>query len=66
MSVRFLAEELYRLTHKVEDLEKALAALESAADMQERNRLEMELRRARHELSHMRAVLDSKKEPPMI
>jgi hypothetical protein len=66
MSVRYLAEELYRWTRKVEDLEKALAALELDADMQERTRLEMELLRARQELAHMRAVLDSKKEPPRI
>jgi hypothetical protein len=65
MSVRFLAEELYRLTHKVEDLEKALAAL-GVDDLKERSRLEMELRGARQELSHIRAVLDSKKEPPKI
>jgi hypothetical protein len=66
MSVRYLAEELYRLTRKVEDLEKALAASRVEADMQERTRVEMELLRARQELAHMRAVLDSKKEPPKI
>jgi hypothetical protein len=66
MSVRYLAEELYRWTRKVEDLEKALAALAVDADIQERNRLEMELLRAKKELTHMRAVLDAKKEPPKI
>jgi hypothetical protein len=66
MSIRYLAEELYRWTRHVENLEKALAALEVDADMQERTRLEMELLRARHELAHVRAVLDSKKEPPRI
>ena len=66
MSVRYLAEELYRLTRQVEDLEKALAALEIDADIQERNRLTMELRHAKQELAHMRAVLDAKKEPPKI
>jgi septal ring factor EnvC (AmiA/AmiB activator) len=66
MSLRFLAEELYRLTRKVEDLEKTLAALEVETDIQERNRLEMELLKARKELAHMRAVLDSKKEPSKI
>jgi len=66
MTVRYLAEELYRWTRKVQDLEKALAALEVGADMPERTRLEMELRRARQELAHMRALLDSKKEPPRI
>ncbi|MFZ5447763.1 MAG: hypothetical protein ACOZFS_03890 [Thermodesulfobacteriota bacterium] len=66
MSIRYLAEELYRLTRRVEDLEKALAALGIAAPLQERTRLEMELHRARKELAHVRAVLDSKKEPPKI
>jgi hypothetical protein len=66
MSVRYLAEELYLLTRRVEDLEKAKAALELDANMQERTRLEMELLRAKQELAHARAVLDSKKEPPKI
>jgi ribosomal protein L29 len=66
MSVRYLAEELYRWTRQVEDLEKALAALEVDADMQERTRLEMEVRHARQELAHVRAVLNAKKEPPKI
>jgi hypothetical protein len=66
MSLRFLAEELYRLTREVENLEKALAGLDVAGDSRERARLEMDLRKARKELSHIRAVLDSKKEPPKI
>jgi hypothetical protein len=67
MSIRFLAEELYRLTREIEKLEKALAALDIAADSRhERTRLEMDLRKARKELAHIRAVLDSKKEPPKI
>jgi hypothetical protein len=66
MSVRYLAEELYRWTRKVEDLEKALAVLELDADMQERTRLEMELLQAKKELAHMRAVLEAKKEHPKI
>jgi uncharacterized protein YlxW (UPF0749 family) len=66
MSIRYLAEELYRLTHKVEDLEKTLAALTGAAGMEERTRLEAELMKARKELAQVRAVLNSKKEPPKI
>jgi hypothetical protein len=66
MSIRFLAEELYRLTREVENLEKALAALDIAADSSERTRLEMDLLKTRKELAHIRAVLDSKKEPPKL
>jgi len=66
MSVRFLAQELYRWTRQVEDLERALATLEVDADMEERTRLEMELLRARHELARVRAVLKAKKERPKI
>lgn len=66
MSLRFLAEELYRWTRKVEELEKALAALAVDSDIEERTRLEMELLRAKQELAHMRAVLDSKKDQPKI
>lgn len=66
MSLRFLASELYRLTREVESLEKALAALDITGDSRERTRLEMELLKAKKELAHIRAVLDSKKEPPKI
>jgi hypothetical protein len=66
MSLRFLAQELYRWTRQVEDLERALAILEVDADMEERTRLEMELLRARHELARVRAVLEAKKERPKI
>jgi hypothetical protein len=66
MSVRYLAEELYRWTRKVEDLEKALAALDPGAAVQERTRLEMELLQARQELAHFRSVLESKKDRPKI
>jgi hypothetical protein len=64
MTIRYVAEELYRWTRKVEDLEKALAALEAGGAMEERDRLETELRRARQEQAHYRAVLSSKKERP--
>jgi exonuclease VII small subunit len=66
MTLRYLAEEVYRWTRKVEDLEKALAALEAGSALAERTRLEMELRQARQELAHYRAVLESKKERPKI
>lgn len=67
MSVRFLAQELYRWTRQVEDLERALATLgPEAALRKERSRLEMELLQAKHELARLRAVLDAKKEPPKI
>ena len=66
MTVRYLAEEVYRWTRRVEDLEKALAALEAGGAPQERTKLEMELRRAKQELAHFRAVLESKKERPRI
>ena len=67
MSIRFLAQELYRLTRRVEDLERALATFGSEAALsKERSRLEMELFQAKHELAHTRAVLEAKKEPPKI
>ncbi len=67
MSVRFLAQELYRLTRKVEDLERALATLGPEAVLKkERMQLQTELLQAKHELAHVRAVLDAKKEPSKI
>jgi len=66
MTLRYLAEELYRWTRKVEDLEKALADLEAGGSLAERTRLEMELLQARKELAHYRSVLESKKERPKI
>jgi hypothetical protein len=66
MTVRYLAEELYRWTRKVEDLEKALAALTGREAMAERSRLDTELRQARQEQAHYRAVLESKKEKARI
>ena len=62
MTVRYLAEELYRWTRKVEDLQKALAALEPVGALQERDRLETELQQAKHQQAHFRAVLESKKD----
>ena len=64
MTIRYLAEELYRWTRKVEDLEKTLAALEVGFALEERDRLEAELRQAKQQQAHFRAVLESKKERP--
>jgi Trm5-related predicted tRNA methylase len=64
MTIRYLAEELYRWTRKVDELEKALAALE--ADAPARNRLAMELLQAKQEAARVRAVLEAKKEQPRI
>jgi hypothetical protein len=61
MSVRYLAEALYRWTREVENLEKTLAALEGGSSLEERDRLETALRGARHQRAHFRAVLESKK-----
>lgn len=67
MSVRYLAQELYRCTRQVEDLERALATLGTEAALsKERSRLNIELLQARQELAHVRAVLEAKKEPPKI
>jgi hypothetical protein len=62
MPIRYLAEELYRWTRKVEDLEKALAALEPGGALQERDRLATEIQQAKLQQAHFRAVLESKKE----
>jgi hypothetical protein len=62
MTIRYLAEELYRWTREVEGLEKALAALELMGTLDERNRLEAALRQAKQQQAHFRAVLESKKE----
>jgi hypothetical protein len=61
VSVRYLAEALYRWTREVEDLEKTLAALEAGTSLEERERLETALRGAKHQQAHFRTVLESKK-----
>jgi cell division protein FtsB len=66
VTVRFLAQELYRLTQKVEDLEAALSSLEEGTPLQERARLEAELLQARKERDHCRSVLDAKKDKPLV
>jgi hypothetical protein len=62
MTVRYLAEELYRWTREVEDLEKTLAALEPIGALEERNRLEAALRQAKQQQAHFRTLLTSKKD----
>jgi hypothetical protein len=62
MPIRYLAEELYRWTREVENLEKALAALAPTDALEEWTRLETALRQAKHQQAHFRAVLESKKE----
>ncbi len=66
MSVRYLAEALYHWTREVENLEKALAALERGSSLDEQDRLETALRGARQQQAHFRAVLESKKAAPKI
>jgi hypothetical protein len=65
MTIRFLAQELYRLTRKVEELEAALAAL-GGGSAPERGPLEAELFKARKDLAQARALLESKKEKPLV
>ncbi len=65
MPIRYLAEELYRLTKKVEELEKRLAAL-GAGPSPERGPLEIEILQTKKERDHVRAVLESKKEKPLV
>jgi hypothetical protein len=66
MTIRFLAQELYRLTQKVEELERTKKAWGDETPLTERTRLEMELLQARKELEHYRAVLEGKKEKPLL
>jgi hypothetical protein len=66
MPIRYLAEELYRWTRMVEDLEKTLAALDAGGALEERDRLATELQEAKHQQAHFRAVLESKKEKTQI
>ena len=65
MPIRYLAQELYRLTRKVEDLERRLAAL-GTGPSPARGSLEAELFQARKDRDHLRSVLESKKEKPVV
>jgi hypothetical protein len=62
MTIRYLAEELYRWTREVEALQKTLAALGPTGTLEERNRLDQALRQAKQQQAHFRAMLESKKE----
>jgi hypothetical protein len=66
MTVRYLAQELYRLTKRVEELERQLAALGEKAPLPERRRLEAELHQTRKDRDQTRAVLQAKKEKPLV
>jgi hypothetical protein len=61
-TIRFLAQELYRLTRRVEELENAV----KDAPLTDRARLEGELFQARREQEHYRNLLAAKKEKPVI
>lgn len=61
-TIRFLAHELYRLTRKVEELEKAL----KKASGEELAPLEAQLFQARKDLEHYRSLLEAKKEKPVV
>jgi hypothetical protein len=65
VSVRYLAQELYRLTHKVEELEERLVAL-GTGPTSERGPLEIELLQTRKERDRIREVLESKKDKPLV
>jgi len=63
--IRYLAQELYRLTKKVEELERRLASLGQGLSP-ERGALEVELFQAKKERDHVRQEFESKKEKPLI
>ena len=65
-TIRFLAQELYRATKKVEELARSLAGLGGEAPPAERTRLEAELLQARKEMEHYRMLVSAKKEKPLI
>jgi hypothetical protein len=65
VTIRYLAQELYRLTQKVEEMERRLAAL-GTGPSPERGPLEIELFQTKKERDHLREVLESKKEKPLV
>ncbi len=65
MSIRYLAEQLYRWTQKVKELEQALASL-GESPHPDRAELEVQLYQARKERDHYKSVLEAKKEKPLI
>lgn len=60
MSIRLIAQDLYRLVREVERLEKALAA----ALPERREAVADDLRRTRAERDRLRRVLDGQKDQP--
>jgi len=65
VTIRYLAQELYRLTKKVEEVEWRLATL-GTGPSPERGPLESELFKTKKERDHLREVLESKKEKPLV
>lgn len=65
MTIRYLAQELYRLTKKVEELERHLGVL-GTGPSPERGPLEIELFQTKKERDHLRQVLESKKDKPLV
>jgi hypothetical protein len=64
MTVRHLALELYRWMQRLEELEKAHAALGPAAPLAEHNRLDKELSEAKQAVAHYRQLLEAQKGEP--
>ena len=60
MSIRLLAQELYRVQQEVERLEQALRE----APLDRRVDLEDKLRRARAERERLRRIMDGQKDAP--
>jgi len=58
MSIRMLAQELYRAQKKVEELRRTMAASSNAATEQQAR----ELREAERELATLQKMLDARKE----
>jgi len=66
VTIRYLAQELYRLTKQLEELEKSLAELDPEASVAARAHLEGEIHQTRKEMERVREVLEAKKEKPLI
>ncbi len=66
MSIRYLAQELYRLTRRVEELEKQLRGFKERGEKPSPQwaQVEAELAEAKKERDRLRAVLEAKKEAP--
>jgi hypothetical protein len=65
VAIRYLAEHLYQWTKKVEELERALAALGDGSHP-DRGKLEAQLFQAKKEQEHFKALLEAKKEKPLV